>query len=192
MTQEDGVGDYAQRLADIATKDTDDELAGPYKGLLTYRLSDSALFIGRDQAIADLYGPHPLVHQEPSVVQTVASARSLDRDWRRTRPDSHLCHGARLGVPVIMMRKAPVPHRGGFADLSLGACRGARATKHRHARHARHESSRWQSPLAPNKWFLTIKWGLLRFGRSAFARNDRCIMFVLMKYQELQIRLGSA
>jgi hypothetical protein len=55
MTQEDGVGDYAQRLADIATKDTDDELAGPYKGLLTYRLSDAALFFGRDQAIADLW-----------------------------------------------------------------------------------------------------------------------------------------
>jgi hypothetical protein len=50
----EGVRDYAQRLASMANQISGTSAASPYKGLLAYRLSDTALFFGRDQAIVEL------------------------------------------------------------------------------------------------------------------------------------------
>lgn len=49
-----GVTAFARRLKAIATTGIDMSISGPYKGLLTYTLSDAGLFFGRDKAIAEL------------------------------------------------------------------------------------------------------------------------------------------
>ena len=47
-----GVSAYATRLQAVASERSDTEGGSPYKGLLSYRLSDAEIFFGRSQAIA--------------------------------------------------------------------------------------------------------------------------------------------
>ena len=52
-----GVSAFVGRLQAIASETSDSDKSGsPYKGLLSYRLSDSEIFFGRSQAIAGVLG----------------------------------------------------------------------------------------------------------------------------------------
>lgn len=68
-----GVTDHVERLRDRVTATTD--TGGPYKGLLEFRLSDAAVFFGRQQAISDLLqhvqrSPLTILHAESGTGKT--------------------------------------------------------------------------------------------------------------------------
>lgn len=108
-----GVGRYAERLRQLASRSGDEGAAQPYKGLLAYRLGDADLFFGRDRAITELLdrlqrGPLTVLHAESGAGKTSLLQAGI---MPRLIADGHLpIHLRAYNLnPTLALKRALLP-----------------------------------------------------------------------------------
>ncbi len=108
-----GLGRYAERLRQLASRSGDEGAVQPYRGLLEYRLGDADLFFGRGQASADLLdrlqrGALTVLHAESGAGKTSLLQAGI---MPRLIADGHLpIHLRAYNLnPALALKRALLP-----------------------------------------------------------------------------------